>query len=191
VITEAHDEWQVLDRRYLSGASMALFTPPELTAIDPRRTCPSEVIDQPALQTAYSAPPQSSTRRATPPRGARPSDSGRAVSTGGAASWPEPKPGSVGLREGGRRMRRPSVRAQSNRPASGSEASPVTGVRRFHRRSRTPAQSRCGWGHTVGKRGGARDSHRSISTGPRKASPKIFGIKSVHPRATASLYLQR
>jgi hypothetical protein len=45
-------EWQVSDRRYLSEASMALLTPPEPTAIDTRRTDVSEVIDQPALQTA-------------------------------------------------------------------------------------------------------------------------------------------
>src|SRR3954454_11282747 len=52
VLIEAHDEWQVSDRRYLSEASMALLTPPEPTAIDTRRTDPSEVIDQAALQTA-------------------------------------------------------------------------------------------------------------------------------------------
>jgi putative transposase len=52
VLIEAHDEWQVTDRRYLSEASMALLTPPEPTAIDPRRPDPREVIDQPALQTA-------------------------------------------------------------------------------------------------------------------------------------------
>jgi putative transposase len=52
VLIEAHDEWQVSDRRYLSEASMALLTPPEPTALEPRRTEPSEVIDQHALQTA-------------------------------------------------------------------------------------------------------------------------------------------
>jgi putative transposase len=52
VLIEAHDEWQVSDRRYLSEASMALLNPPEPTALEPRRTDPSEVIDQPALQTA-------------------------------------------------------------------------------------------------------------------------------------------
>ena len=52
VLIEAHDEWQVSDRRYLSEASMALLTPPEPTALEPRRTDPCEVIDQPALQTA-------------------------------------------------------------------------------------------------------------------------------------------
>ncbi len=52
VLIEAHDEWQVSDRRYLSEASMALLNPPEPTTLEPRRTDPSEVIDQPALQTA-------------------------------------------------------------------------------------------------------------------------------------------
>ena len=52
VLIEAHDEWQVSDRRYLSEASMALLTPPEPTALDTRRTEANEVIDQPALQTA-------------------------------------------------------------------------------------------------------------------------------------------
>ncbi len=52
VLIEAHDEWQVSDRRYLSEGSMALLTPPEPTALDARRTESNEVIDQPALQTA-------------------------------------------------------------------------------------------------------------------------------------------
>ena len=52
VLIEAHDEWQVSDRRYLSEASMALLSPPEPTSIETRRTDPGEVIDQPALQTA-------------------------------------------------------------------------------------------------------------------------------------------
>jgi putative transposase len=52
VLIEAHDEWQVADRRYLSEASMALLTPPKPTALEPRRTDPSEVIDRPAVQTA-------------------------------------------------------------------------------------------------------------------------------------------
>jgi putative transposase len=52
VLIEAHDEWQVSDRRYLSEASMALLTPPEPTALEPRRSDPNEVIDQPAPQTA-------------------------------------------------------------------------------------------------------------------------------------------
>jgi putative transposase len=52
VLIEAHDEWQVSDRRYLSEGSMALLTPPEPTALNTRRTDDSEVIDQAALQTA-------------------------------------------------------------------------------------------------------------------------------------------
>src|SRR3954465_1252272 len=52
VLIEAHDEWQVADRRYLSEASMALLPPPETTALEPRPTDPKEVIDQHALQTA-------------------------------------------------------------------------------------------------------------------------------------------
>ncbi len=52
VLIEAHDEWQVTDRRYLSEASMAQLTPPAPTALHPRHDTPNEVIDQPALQTA-------------------------------------------------------------------------------------------------------------------------------------------
>ncbi len=51
VLIEAHDEWQVSDRRYLSETSMAMLTPPQPAALDPRRTEP-EVIDHPKLQTA-------------------------------------------------------------------------------------------------------------------------------------------
>ena len=43
VLIEAHDEWQVSDRRYLSGASMALLTPPAPTALQPRPA--EEVLD--------------------------------------------------------------------------------------------------------------------------------------------------
>ena len=52
VLIEAHDEWQDSDRRYLSEESMALLNPPAPTALEPRRDHPSEVMDQPALQTA-------------------------------------------------------------------------------------------------------------------------------------------
>ncbi|SHN52754.1 Transposase (or an inactivated derivative) [Geodermatophilus obscurus] len=52
VLIEAHDEWQVCDRRYLSEASMALLNPPEPTALETRRTDPDEVIAQPARETA-------------------------------------------------------------------------------------------------------------------------------------------
>jgi hypothetical protein len=34
VLIEAHDEWQVADRRYLSEGSMAMLNPPEPTPID-------------------------------------------------------------------------------------------------------------------------------------------------------------
>jgi putative transposase len=52
VLIEAHDEWQDSDRRYLSEESMALLNPPAPTAIQARRDAPSEVMDQPELQTA-------------------------------------------------------------------------------------------------------------------------------------------
>ncbi len=52
VLIEAHDEWQVSDRRYLSEGSMALLTPPEPTALDPRPDHVGEVVDQAALRTA-------------------------------------------------------------------------------------------------------------------------------------------
>jgi putative transposase len=52
VLIEAHDEWQDSDRRYLSEESMALLNPPPPTALEPRRDDTSEVMDQPALQTA-------------------------------------------------------------------------------------------------------------------------------------------
>lgn len=38
VLIEAHDEWQVTDRRYLSEASMAQLNPPEPTALPTRPT---------------------------------------------------------------------------------------------------------------------------------------------------------
>src|SRR3954451_20630600 len=47
VLIEAHDEWQVADRRYLSEASMALLTPPAPTALEPRHDTTQEVIDNP------------------------------------------------------------------------------------------------------------------------------------------------
>ncbi len=52
MLIEAHDEWQDSDRRYLSEESMALLNPPAPTALEPRRDEQSEVMDQPALQTA-------------------------------------------------------------------------------------------------------------------------------------------
>ena len=44
VLIEAHDEWQVSERRYLSETSMALLTPPEPTAL-PTRPADRGVID--------------------------------------------------------------------------------------------------------------------------------------------------
>ena len=44
VLIEAHDEWQVSDRRYLSETSMAMLTPPEATVLTARPADP-EVID--------------------------------------------------------------------------------------------------------------------------------------------------
>lgn len=38
VLIEAHDEWQVTDRRYLSEATMAMLNPPEPTALPTRPT---------------------------------------------------------------------------------------------------------------------------------------------------------
>jgi hypothetical protein len=50
VLIEAHDEWQVDQRRYLSEETMNLLHPPPPTAITPRHAEP--VTEQPALQTA-------------------------------------------------------------------------------------------------------------------------------------------
>ena len=56
VLIEAHDEWQVSDRRYLSEASMAQLTPPAPTALEQHRddhqTKPEEVIDTANINTA-------------------------------------------------------------------------------------------------------------------------------------------
>ncbi len=56
VLIEAHDEWQVSDRRYLSEASMAQLTPPAPTALEPRRNNDTddaaEVIDTTTIKTA-------------------------------------------------------------------------------------------------------------------------------------------
>ncbi|MFD6061274.1 IS256 family transposase [Rhodococcus wratislaviensis] len=51
VLIEAHDEWQVCERRYLSEESMAQLTPPEPVSIEPAP--PAEVdVDEPAPLTA-------------------------------------------------------------------------------------------------------------------------------------------
>ena len=56
VLIEAHDEWQVAERRYLSEASMAQLTPAAPTALEPRTStahdATSEVIDTTATKTA-------------------------------------------------------------------------------------------------------------------------------------------
>ena len=52
VLIEAHDEWQVAERRYLSEGSMALLTPPEPTAITSAGATTQEVIDTPNAITA-------------------------------------------------------------------------------------------------------------------------------------------
>ena len=56
VLIEAHDEWQVADRRYLSEGSMALLNPPAPTPIDTTaeavNNTPEEDIDTPAAVTA-------------------------------------------------------------------------------------------------------------------------------------------
>ena len=56
VLIEAHDEWQVADRRYLSEASMAQLNPPTPSpigaGIGTAADTPREVIDTPAALTA-------------------------------------------------------------------------------------------------------------------------------------------
>jgi putative transposase len=51
VLIEAHDEWQVAERRYLSEESMAQLTPPAPTAITATNT-KQEVIDTNTTRTA-------------------------------------------------------------------------------------------------------------------------------------------
>jgi len=51
-LIEAHDEWQVAERRYLSEGSMALLNPPPPTALNPADATTQEVIDTPAAVTA-------------------------------------------------------------------------------------------------------------------------------------------
>ena len=51
VLIEAHDEWQVSDRRYLSETSMAMLTPSEPTAL-PTRPDNRGVIDTTQARTA-------------------------------------------------------------------------------------------------------------------------------------------
>jgi putative transposase len=51
VLIEAHDEWQVGERRYLSETSMAMLTPSEPTALTPRPD-QTRVIDTAQARTA-------------------------------------------------------------------------------------------------------------------------------------------
>ena len=56
VLIEAHDEWQVAERRYLSEESMAQLNPPAPTTLEPASTPTDKpttgVIDTPAAITA-------------------------------------------------------------------------------------------------------------------------------------------
>jgi putative transposase len=52
VLSEAHDEWQVTDRRYLSEQSMAQLSPPPPTALQPHRDDRTEATDTTAIKTA-------------------------------------------------------------------------------------------------------------------------------------------
>lgn len=44
VLIQAHDEWQVSHRCYLSEASMAMLTPPEPTALTAQPTDPAGLV---------------------------------------------------------------------------------------------------------------------------------------------------
>jgi putative transposase len=52
VLIEAHDEWQDSDRRYLSEESMALLTPPPVTAIEGRASTSKQAPARPTSATA-------------------------------------------------------------------------------------------------------------------------------------------
>ncbi len=52
VLIEAHDEWQVAERRYLSEGSMAQLTPPTPTVLTVDTTPAREVTTTPAIQSA-------------------------------------------------------------------------------------------------------------------------------------------
>ncbi len=52
VLIEAHDEWQVAERRYLSEGSMAQLTPPVPTVLAIDTTPAPEVSTTPAIQSA-------------------------------------------------------------------------------------------------------------------------------------------
>jgi len=52
VLIEAHDEWQVAERRYLSEGSMAQLTPPAPTILAINTTPVQEVPTTPDVQSA-------------------------------------------------------------------------------------------------------------------------------------------
>jgi putative transposase len=52
VLIEAHDEWQVGNRRYLSEGFMAMLNPPAPTQISATSDTPKEDLDTPAAVTA-------------------------------------------------------------------------------------------------------------------------------------------
>jgi putative transposase len=52
VLIEAHDEWQVAERRYLSEGSMAQLTPPAPTVLAIDMTPVQEVPTTPDVQSA-------------------------------------------------------------------------------------------------------------------------------------------
>ena len=52
VLIEAHDEWQVAERRYLSEGSMAQLTPPAPTVLEINTTPVQEVPTTPDVQSA-------------------------------------------------------------------------------------------------------------------------------------------
>ena len=76
VLIEAHDQWQVSDRRYLPEETTALLTP---AAPTPLTTPPPTTLTKELAATAESPSPQSSTRRATPPHGTPSSNLGDLV----------------------------------------------------------------------------------------------------------------
>ena len=52
VLIEAHDEWQVAERRYLSEGSMAQLTPPAPTVLAINTTPVQEATTTPDVQSA-------------------------------------------------------------------------------------------------------------------------------------------
>jgi len=91
VLIEAHDEWQVSDRRYLSEASMALLTPPAPTALQPR---PAEIAVPACTHRCWWSPALSS-MASSESAGCRSSSAVRRRRGGG------PPPGAAPLRPAG------------------------------------------------------------------------------------------